>query len=312
MSRIAAVDLGSLTVRLAVAEATGAGSYRILLHKREITALGEKVEIHGELGEAPQERTLQALSGFAAALREYGVAKGRAVATEAVRQARNGQEFLRKAGDVLQLPVSLLSPEEEAALTLTGVLSVLEERYRKAAALLVVDVGGGSSEFILVRQNQEPMFASLPVGVLSVSSSRPLGDPPNPTRVEDLKRELRRAFQDFLQFHFRRHLPQPPLLVGTAGAVTTLAAMAQELRTYDPQRVNNYLLRRSTVEELGQLLAALPEAERSRLPGLEPAKARVMVAGALIILAILHATRQEQMVTVDAGLLEGVLAELAK
>jgi exopolyphosphatase/guanosine-5'-triphosphate,3'-diphosphate pyrophosphatase len=312
MTRIAAVDIGSLTVRLALAEVAAPGKFQVLLHRREITALGREVDATGELGRADQDRTLTALEGFAREMAAQGVDKGQAVATQAVRQARHGQDFLQAAEKVLNLPVRLLAPEEEARLTLSGVLSALDPKYPAAGPLMVFDVGGGSSEFILVRPEQEPILAGLPLGVLSVSQARPLGDPPQSFRVDDLKRELRRAVQDFYQRHFRKFVDTSPLVVGTAGTVTTLAAMAQEMTAYDPQRVNNYVLTRKKVGELADLLAGLPEQERARLPGLEPAKAGVMVAGALIVQAILAISGQDHLVTVDAGLLEGVLGELAR
>lgn len=312
MTRLAAVDIGSLTVRLAVAEAAAPGEFRVVLHRREITGLGREVVASGELGQADQDRTLKALEGFARDLTAQGVDKGQAVATQAVRQAQNGREFLEAAGKVLNLPVRLLTPEEEARLTLAGVLSALDPKYREAGPFLVFDLGGGSLEFILVRPGQEPILAGLPLGVLSVSRTRPLGDPPQPFRVDDLKRELRRAVQDFYQRQFRNFLEKPPLLVGTAGTVTTLAAMAQEMTEYDPKRVNNYILTRELVREMAEVLILLPGQKRALIPGLEPAKAGVMVAGVLIVEGILAISGQDHLVCVDSGLLEGVLAEVAR
>ncbi len=312
MTRLAAVDIGSLTVRLAVAEAAEPGKFQVLLHRREITGLGREVDATGALSPADQDRTLQALEGFAREMAARGVATAQAVATQAVRQAQNGQEFMESAARVLNLPVRLLTPEEEARLTLAGVLSALDPKYTEAGPLLVFDLGGGSLEFILVRPGQEPIFAGLPLGVLSVSRAKPLGDPPQAVIVDDLKRELRRAVQDFYQRQFRKFVETPPTLVGTAGTVTTLAAMAQEMAEYDPQRVNNYILSRSLVEEMAEVLSLLPEKKRALIPGLEPAKAEVMVAGALIVQAVLAISGQDHLVCVDAGLLEGVLAEVAR
>jgi exopolyphosphatase/guanosine-5'-triphosphate,3'-diphosphate pyrophosphatase len=211
----------------------------------------------------------------------------------------------------LNIPVRLLAPEEEAHLALIGVLSALDSKYLDIGPLVVFDVGGGSSEFILVQKAREPVFAGLPLGVLSLSRACPLGDPPRPDKVAELKAELWRELQDFYQKHFRELIEGSPTLVGTAGSVTTLAAMAQGLMVYDPQRVNNYLLTKEQVADLAERLAALPEKERARLPGIEPAKAGVMVAGALIVQTILGVFGQDRLVVVDAGLLEGVLAGLA-
>jgi exopolyphosphatase / guanosine-5'-triphosphate,3'-diphosphate pyrophosphatase len=299
-------------VRLAVAEVEEPGKFRVILHRREITGLGREVAATGRLGQADQDRTLEALRSFAGELASREVARGQAVATQAVRQAQNGEEFLGAAREVLPLPMRVLTSDEEAHLTLQGVLSALDPKYLEAGPVLVFDVGGGSSEFILVRPEAEPLIDGLTLGVLSVTRARPLGDPPQPHKVEDLKRELRRALQNFYQPQFGMKLAHPPVLVGTAGSVTTLAAIAQDMTDYDPQRINNYVLTKQEVAELAALLVALPEKERARLPGIEPAKAGVMVAGALIVQAILTVTGQDHLVAIDAGLLEGVLAEVAR
>ncbi len=117
---------------------------------------------------------------------------------------------------------------------------------------------------------------------------------------------------DIYQREFKRFLETSPVLVGTAGTVTTLAAMALEMTDYDPLRVNNFILTKELVTEMAEFLAVLPEAKRALIPGLEPAKAGVMVAGALIVQAILTVSGQNRLVVVDAGLLEGVLDELAR
>ena len=168
-------------------------------------------------------------------------------------------------------------------------------------------MGGGSSEFALVRPGQEPVFASLPLGVLTLSQARPLGDPPEPEKVAALHQEIAQKLSLFRDQTFGPALPAAPHLVGTAGAVTTLAAMHLKLGEYDPNKVNNLVLTKPEVADLAGLICRLPEAERARLPGIEPAKAGVMVAGALIILTIMAVFGRDSLVVVDAGLLEGVL-----
>jgi len=129
--------------------------------------------------------------------------------------------------------------------------------------------------------------------------------------VAALKQELTEQLSGFYQRFFQPLLPAPTRLVGTAGAVTTLAAMALKMTEYDPERVNNLVLTRAQVAELAELVAGLPESQRARLSGMEPAKAGVMVAGALIILTILRVWGQDSLVVIDAGLLEGVLGEMS-
>jgi exopolyphosphatase/guanosine-5'-triphosphate,3'-diphosphate pyrophosphatase len=311
LHHFAAIDLGSLTVRMAVAAPTPEGGFRLLLHRREVTGLGEGLATTGELAPEGLARTLTVLKDFQQVMGAHRVAAYRAVGTQALRQARNRQVFLDQVRDSLGFSVEVLAPEEEARLSLTGVLSVLDPKELAAPAVLVIDVGGGSSEFALVRQGKAPVFASLPLGVLTLSQARPLGDPPQPTRVAALKKELAAQLGTFYRERIEPNLSAVPHLVGTAGAVTTLAAMHLKLQEYDPQKVNNLALTRDRVRALAELLASLPEVARGRLVGVEPAKAGVMVAGALIILTILEVCRQDSLMVIDAGLLEGVLQEMA-
>jgi exopolyphosphatase / guanosine-5'-triphosphate,3'-diphosphate pyrophosphatase len=311
LSRFAALDLGSLTVRLAVAESAPNGQFRVLLHRREITGLGRGLAATDELAPQGMARTLEALKIFKHLMTAQGVEVWRAVGTQALRQARNRQVFLDQVWNSLGLTVEVLAPEAEARLCLTGVLTTLAPEVLTAPNVLVFDVGGGSSEFALMRPGQEPVFASKPLGVLTLSQARPLGDPPRPERVAALKEELSARLGSFYQGAIRPHLEGDLCLVGTAGAVTTLAALQLKLRTYDPNKINNLILTRVQVAALAELLADLPEAARARLAGIEPAKAGVMVAGALIILTILTVCHQDSLVVIDAGLLEGVLHEMA-
>lgn len=309
--RFAALDLGSLTVRLAVAERTPAGKIRVLLHRREITGLGQGLALTGELAPEGMARTLAVLKDFQQLMTAQQVEVYRAVGTQALRQARNRQAFLDRLHDTLGLAVEVLAPEDEARLSLTGVLTTLAPEVIAASDVLVFDVGGGSSEFALMRPGREPVFASLPLGVLTLSQARPLGDPPAPSLLTALKDELTARLSSFYKGAIEPYLEGEFCLVGTAGAVTTLAAMQLKLRDYDANQVNNLILTRDQVAALAELMAGLPEAARARLAGIEPAKAGVMVAGALIVLTILAVCRQDSLLVIDAGLLEGVLYEMA-
>ena len=304
--RFAAIDLGSLTVRLAVAEPGGPQGFRILAHYREITGLGQGLAQTGELAPEGMDRTLRALQLFCRIIADYQVEKVRIVATQAVRVAGNGPAFLAQLRISLGLTVEVLSPEEEARLSFRGVLSALDHKYLQTP-ILVFDVCGGSSEFALVRPGQEPRFASLPLGVLTLSQAHPLGDPPEPKKVAVLCQELSQRLGRLRDRTFPPALMGSARLVGTAGAVTTLAALHLKLEKYEANRVNNLVLTRAQVEELTRLISRLPEVERALLPGLEPAKAKIMVAGALIILTILEVFSRDSLVVIDAGLLEGVL-----
>ena len=308
LPNFAAIDVGSLTVRLAVAASLPGGKFKVLLHRREIAGLGQGLAATGDLAPEGQARTLAALKNFQQVMAAQDVLVYRAVGTQALRQAKNRQVFLGQVRDSLGLTVEVLAPEDEARLSLTGVLSALDPKVLAAPAVLVFDVGGGSSEFALVRPGRAPVFASLPLGVLTLSQASPLGDPPQPSRVAALKDKLAAQLSAFYRERIKPHLPAAPHLVGTAGAVTTLAAMHLQLRHYDAHKISHLVLTRPHLDALAELLASLPESERARLAGLEPAKAGVMVAGVLIILSIMEVFGQDSLVVVDAGLIEGVLA----
>jgi exopolyphosphatase / guanosine-5'-triphosphate,3'-diphosphate pyrophosphatase len=308
--RFAALDLGSLTVRLAVAQRTPAGTLKVLEHRREITGLGQGLAATGELTPEAMARTLKALKTFRQVMGARQVEVYRAVGTQALRQARNRQIFLDRLQDDLGLAVEVLTPEAEARLSLAGVLSVLDP-HLLTSPVVVFDVGGGSSEFALVVPGQAPIFASLPLGVLALSQAHPLGDPPEPDKVSALKRDITAQLTTIYQESLQPHIKGLPHLVGTAGAVTTLAAMQLKMAVYDADQINHTTLSRGQVAALIELMARLPQAERGLLAGIEPAKAGVMIAGGLIILAILEVWGQDRLVVIDAGLLEAVLQELA-
>jgi len=190
MKRLAAIDLGSLTVRLAVAEVTGPGEFTVVRHCREITRLGQGLADTGRLAPEAVDRTLAVLARFVEEMQALGVERCQAAGTQAVRQAANREEFLAQVEN-LGLAVRLLDPEEEARLTLAGVLAALAPQYRQADPLVVFDLGGGSSEFVLLRPGAAPVFAGLALGVLTLSQAFPVGDPPEATKVEALQQEIR-------------------------------------------------------------------------------------------------------------------------
>ncbi len=199
--RFAALDLGSLTVRLAIAEKSATGGCRLLLHRREITGLAQGLAQTGSLAPEGLDPTFRALQIFVKVLADYRVERYRAVATHAVRAAGNGAAFLERLRVELGLSVEVLPPEAEARLSLRGVLSVLAPEYLETP-ILVFDVGGGSSEFALVQPGREPRFASLPLGVLTLSQARPLGEPPAPEKVAALHADLAEELGSFREQTF--------------------------------------------------------------------------------------------------------------
>lgn len=312
--RIAAIDIGTLTIRLAVAEVEPTQQdFRLIQRQRAITHLGQGLVGTGNLAPEPMSRSLQVLAEYAHRLKQCNVTATRAVATAAVRQARNRQVFLDQAARQTGLAIELLTPHQEAQLSLDGVLSALKLPPQNCATVVVFDVGGGSTEWAWLAPGHKPVFSSLPLGASILTQTWINGDPPSAASLVALQAEVQRQLKQLPEPYDAGTVTQGQLrLVGTAGTVTTLAAMQLKMVKYDPDRINNLVLRRATVDHLVRRLANLPETERARLPGLEPAKAGVIVAGALIIQGILEFFQKDRLIVIDAGLLEGILLQLVK
>ena len=302
--RLATIDLGSNTVRLLVAEADGPRSWRVAHHEQLVTRLGEGLTGTRVLGDVPMARTAETVARYVERARSLGAAVIRIVATSAVREAANGAAFVGTLERLTRAPVEVVTGEDEARLTVRG---VLEGLGRPAGSLLIVDVGGGSTEYALVRDGGLTSSASLRLGVVPLAERFPF-----PGRVA---RRLFRQLEAEIRAELRRELPpelagaRGALLVGTAGTVTTLAALDLGLQSYDAARVNGHRLDRLAIARQLERLAALTVRERGALPCLEPGRADLIVPGIAIVTVTMAKVDAEILVVSDAGLREGMMAE---
>jgi len=296
---LASIDIGSNTVRLLIAEQTGRSGLQPVLYERRVTRLaGGLSEQHGLHPEA-MDRTLAALVEFQDRCNTYQVSSCQAVATAAFRHAVNGQVFADQISSQTGFPVTIIPGEEEARLTASGVLLALTDSPDNA---LIFDIGGGSTEFIHLQNGQLQWMDSLPLGVVRL--------------CETCTSET--AALDAILEQFRQ-LPSDLLaragavtLVGTAGTVTSLAAMEMEMVQYDWRLINNAVLRRSSLNVLLARLQRLTPAQREALPGLEKGRGDLILPGLQIVLALLEAFRSDRLTVSDFGILEGVALQLAE
>ena len=302
--RLATVDLGTNTVRLLVVESVG-GAWRSIHQTQRVTRLGEGQAATGRLLPEPMQRTAATVAEFARAARGWGAGAVRIVATSAVREAVNREEFVATVEAESGERVNVVSGEDEARLTLKGVASGLPGL---GPSFLLFDIGGGSTEFVLARDGAAEAAVSLRLGVVPLQEE--WGDR-GPVRWDHFA-QMREHIEDRL----RRDVPErirgagSGELVGTAGTVTTLAALDLDLPAYDAARVQGHRLTRATVERLLARLGALGVDERARLPCLEPGRADVIIPGIAICLATLACCRRDALVVSDRGLREGILCEL--
>lgn len=313
--RAAAIDVGTNTVRLLVGEPDGVGGYRVMAAAQEITRLGQGLWPERLLQPEPIQRTLAVLGRFRRLADSHGATRTAVIGTSALREARNGHEFLGRARMETGLDVRVISGEEEARLTLRGVRATLPAAGSPPGGrLLLIDIGGGSTEFLLADGNELVAAVSTGLGAVKLTEAHVRHDPPLPADLRAIHdvvtaRLARLRFQELP--HVGRTAPGPGLtVVGTAGTLTSLAAIDLSLTVYDPGRVNGHRLTRDRVEALLRELAGLPLAHRRQVPGLESGRADVIVAGAIVCLAALECFGISALEVSDGGLREGVLLDV--
>jgi exopolyphosphatase/guanosine-5'-triphosphate,3'-diphosphate pyrophosphatase len=304
VSRLAAVDIGTNSVRLLVADVDGMSprdaKIMPLDRRMRITRLGQGVDGSRALAPEAIARTTAVLREYRDALAEYGVTRVRATATSAARDATNRDEFFTAAHDALGVTPELLSGEEEAALSFLGATADLDA----PAPYLVVDIGGGSTEFVLGTDAPDGLV-SLDMGCVRITEQFIHSDPPAPEElsnavavVRDLVAEVPRVIPGALD---------AATLVGLAGTVTTVAAVEQGLPEYDPDKIHHFRLTREAAEDVFRTLATESVEQRKHNPGLEPGRVDVIVGGAAVLVGIFRVLGFDEMLVSEADILDGLV-----
>jgi exopolyphosphatase/guanosine-5'-triphosphate,3'-diphosphate pyrophosphatase len=302
---LAGIDIGTLTCRLLIAELAPSGTLREVRSDRRILRLGQGVDRDRMLRGDAMARVAETLKEWCTLMEGYQVDASIAVATSAVRDAGNREEFVRLIHRQTGLEIEILSGEEEARRTILGIRSGLPAGVSDVLAL---DIGGGSTEFILDRPGQTPMMRSVDIGVVRLCERLLRHDPPTSEEIHQAREWVR---AETVTAVGEMTLPVGLTFVGTAGTITSLAAMAQQLPTYEPARIHNYRLARTVVEELESTLLARTKSERVGLPGLEANREEVIAAGAIILRTVMETVKIPSLLVSDLGLREGVLLDLA-
>lgn len=307
--RIGVVDIGTNSTRLLIADVQN-GAIEELDRRSQVTRLGEGVDGNGRLAEAAMERVFATLTAYAAAMDAAAVpADARvAVLTSAVRDAANGPEFTARVRDEHGLDARTLSGEQEARASFRG--ATHGQDPDDPAPLLVVDIGGGSTELIVGQAGAEPTFhVSLQLGVVRQSERHLDRDPPPPHQLQRLAADAQSLIESATPPAVRAGVRRA---IAVAGTATSLAAIDQQLEPYDTRRVHGYVLERGDVELMLARLAQMPLAERRTVPGLHPDRAPTIVAGVAILLEVLQAFGLERVEVSEHDVLHGVALEHAQ
>jgi exopolyphosphatase / guanosine-5'-triphosphate,3'-diphosphate pyrophosphatase len=303
--RIAVVDIGTNSTRLLVANVVG-GRVEELERRTEITRLGDRVDSAGKLSAASMKRVFAAVESYRPVIDKHGAEKVIGVATSAVRDAKNGDRFIKDLAERYGIETRTISGDEEARLSFLGATL---DRPQGGDPLLVIDIGGGSTEFVLGIPGSDPTFhVSTSAGSVRQTERHLTDDPPTDDQLSAVAGEVAAIIEAELPREVRREAAAG---IAVAGTATQLAAVDQRLEEYDPERVHGYRLDRYAVEEILEHLASLPLAERRQIVGLNPARAPTIVAGALILAEAMQAFDFDWVETSEADILDGAALDAA-
>jgi exopolyphosphatase / guanosine-5'-triphosphate,3'-diphosphate pyrophosphatase len=278
----AVVDIGTNSTRLLLAEVQDGRVGEVLERETEITRLGAGVDADGRLSEEAMDRVYRVLDNYGKLIERHGADKKVAVLTSAVRDASNGEEFASTVCERWGLEPHVLSGDDEARLTFLGATSERDTSDR--TPILVIDIGGGSTEFVIGTGREMDFHVSNQAGVVRQTERHLHSDPPTDSECEALARDVRSILSSGVPEQWRRAVGHA---IAVAGTATSMASIAQGLEPYDPDKVEGYVLSVARCREIRDRLASLTLEERRQVRGLHPDRAPTIVAGTIILLETL-------------------------
>ncbi len=308
MTRVAAIDCGTNSIRLLVADVDPATGEPVELDRRmTIVRLGQGVDRTGRLAPEALERTFAACRAYAEIIKEHGAERVRFVATSASRDAENRDDFVRGVRDILGVEPEVVTGDQEAEFSFTGATRELAGRQDLAQPFLVVDIGGGSTEFVVgdagVRAARSVDIGCVRMTERHLVTDGTVTDPPTQDQIAAMRADIASAL-DLAEETVP--LREARTLVGLAGSVTTISAIAQELPEYDSTAIHHSRVSRARVRELTDRLLRSTHAERAAVPSMHPGRVDVIAAGALILLTIMERTGAEEVVVSEHDILDGI------
>jgi len=305
--RLAAIDIGSNSVRLLVAEGLRGGNYRILDEEREPTRLGRSVSSRGRLDDESMERTIAALRTFKEIATGYQASSLRTIATCAVRESRNGPEFCRRVREQVGLDVEVISGEREARLAFSSVQHAFDLAGRNA---IVADIGGGSTEIVFATGNLIESIFSTPLGAVRLTEQFGLGEGCEAPEFEKGLQRLEADIAACLKKRTSKPLFAPHFLVGCGGTFTTLAELVMALKHEVDVPVAGYKVSHAEVRHLLDRLGKMPLRARRGMAGMTPDRADIIVAGLSIVDALMKRFHVNTLAVHTRGVRDGLLREM--
>jgi len=315
MTRVASIDCGTNSIRLLVADVPADGAHIDLLRRMEVVRLGQGVDATGRLAPEAIERTRTVLVEYAAQARKLGATAVRMVATSATRDAANRSDFEDMVVAVLGQGPDVVDGTEEAELSFIGATASLDAAAAAHGVVpprppfLVVDIGGGSTEFVLGDNHGVRAARSVDVGCVRLTERHLHGDPPSAEQVrrteDDIREALARVVADV-------PVAEAATLIGVAGSVTTVAAIALDLPEYDPVAIHGSSIEVKAVREVTAYLLAATRERRAAMPVMHPGRVDVIGAGALLLRVIMDEFGLSEVVVSEHDILDGIALRLAR
>ncbi|MDO0933750.1 Ppx/GppA phosphatase family protein [Streptomyces sp. DG2A-72] len=314
MTRVAAIDCGTNSIRLLVADVDPESGRLVDLDRRmTIVRLGQGVDRTGRLAPEALERTFAACREYAAIIKEHGAERLRFVATSASRDAENRDEFVRGVLDILGVEPEVISGDQEAEFSFTGATKELAGSDHLDKPYLVVDIGGGSTEFV-VGEEHVRAARSVDVGCVRMTERHlvrdgVVSDPPGEEQIAAMRADIEAAL-DLAEETVP--LREARTLVGLAGSVTTVSAIAQDLPEYDSVAIHHSRVSHDRVREITERLLHSTHTERAAIPSMHPGRVDVIGAGALVLLSIMERIGAEEVVVSEHDILDGIAFKVAE
>lgn len=301
MRRVAGIDCGTNSIRLLVADVDDGGGLHDVVRRMEVVRLGEGVDDTGRLSEAALERTREALADYTDRIREHGAEAVRMVATSATRDAANAHEFSAMVASVLGTAPEVISGDEEARLSFIGSAATLPE---PAGQRLLVDIGGGSTEFVRGSGAEVVAATSVDVGCVRMTERHLRSDPPAAPEIEAAAADIRSIVDEALAVADPGRAAGE--LVAVAGTATTIAAIALDLPAYDADVIDGTELSYEQVAKVAERLIGVDHAARLAIPVMHPGRADVIVGGALVLRTIMERDGADAVLVSEHDILDGI------
>ncbi len=309
---LAAIDIGTNTFRLLIAEVSHPGShgnYSIneIISERIITRLGDGVQKKGFLNESAVNSSIKALKKFSTLISDNNVCMTSAIATSALREAKNSTLFLDRAKAETGIEIKIISGKREAEMTASGML--IDVPTPESA--LMIDIGGGSTELILMKDNDLLSSASLNLGVVYLANKYMQEDPPLSSDLSSMDKEISRTINPAI-YSLIKFITNDTILIGTAGTVTTLSAVSQNLKYFDHNMIHNSKLSIDKLNAIYSDISVISSKKRAAYIPYERERLDIIVPGTLILLKLMESFKFNTLNVSNYGLREGILIELFK